>query len=181
MKVEAHIELGKLALELGFLTLDVLSRALVELGQSPDKSPSPEEFWHRRGYLSSENLAITLAYRDTQQVGEGNPGTSPPRLNLHGKQTREVLSPPPNTDALAHTAHAGRSESARGAGGWSDTARSQAWPSVPATAGRSSARGTAQRAAPRRATPVPRSRAACAAWLRGRGRIVRVPNGIQLT
>ena len=112
VKVEAHIELGKLALELGFLTLDVLSRALVELGQSPDKSPSPEEFWHRRGYLSSENLAITLAYRDTQQVGEGNPGTSPPRLNLHGKQTREVLSPPPNTDALAHTAHAGRSAGA---------------------------------------------------------------------
>ena len=64
LNIDDHIELGKLAQKMDFISLDQLIQALLKLN-AVDHPPGTE-FWRRRELLTQEELSVVLAYIDTR-------------------------------------------------------------------------------------------------------------------
>ncbi len=65
MDTQGHIELGKIALELGVITVDALCRAAMAL--SAGVEVEPEDFWVGGHFVSQEQLSVLLAYWEVNQ------------------------------------------------------------------------------------------------------------------
>lgn len=68
LSAREHVELGKIAFDLGLLDLDVLCEATWLLGQMTEPA-APKAFWVERGWLTPEGLMAVLAYLEINQRG----------------------------------------------------------------------------------------------------------------
>ncbi len=67
LETQDHIELGKIALELGLIDVDVLCQVSLALGMLAGPPQSPQLFWVDGGYVSEEQLSAMLAYWQANQ------------------------------------------------------------------------------------------------------------------